>query len=224
MADDEEIRDAAADAFEDLRDEVAELRATIAEFPNRVRVRTPDYTPSLAAIQKTLEKIEGHPALRLTPQAYDQDVRVATEGIRRQIEPQLLNATNSVQRAAAEVTRFAGDLRHRREQLKALIYAAAAGFITGAIAWGVSAAPLARALPSGWRVPERVAVAVLGTNGWDAGWRLMQRADPTGARDLNLASQVWAANRQTFEVCLRRAAQQREPQPCKVTVSLDAAD
>lgn len=224
MANDEEARDAAADAFEDLRDEVAELRATIAEFPNRVRVRTPDYTPSLAAIQQVLEKIEGHPALRHTPQAFLQEGRSMAEGICRQVEPRLREATNAVQRASAEVSRFAGDLRHRRAQTKALMYAACAGLVVGAVVWSIVAGPLARALPTSWRVPERIAVAVLDTDRWGAGWRLMQFADPVAASDLDRSSQVWAANRETFAVCLRQAAQRNYPQPCKVTVGGAAAE
>jgi hypothetical protein len=222
--DPDEARDAAADAFEDLRDEVAELRATLAEFPNRVRIRTPDYTPSLAAIQKTLETIEQHPALQHSPQSYVQEARAMTEGIRQKVEPQLREATNAVQRASAEVSRFAGDLRSRQAQGKALAYAAGAGFVVGAILWGIAAGPLARTLPASWRIPERMAVAVFDQDRWDAGWRLLQFANPGSASDLDQASRVWNVNQEVLKSCLRKAAEQHEPEPCKITVSPAAAD
>jgi hypothetical protein len=219
MGDDEDTRDAAADAFEELRDEVAELRAAIAEFPSRMRNQTPDYTPSLAAIQQALEKIEGHPALRFTPQAYVQQVRAVVDGVRREVAPQLLDATNKVQRASAEVSRFAGELRDRRAQWKALTYAASAGLAVGATVWGMAAGPLARALPAGWRVPERMAVGVLASDRWAAGWRLMQFANPDAAQELDLASRVWAGNKPALAVCLRHAAEKHQPQTCKLTVA-----
>jgi hypothetical protein len=65
-----------AQAFEDLRAEVSELRRAVEALPGAwEESQPPDYTPSLgtiakglAAVDSRLAGIEKHPALRLTPE------------------------------------------------------------------------------------------------------------------------------------------------------------
>ncbi len=82
MAEDEahgaEPQDAAAEAFEALRAEVAQLRAVLEDLPTTA----PDYSPTLAAIAQSLAAMEAHPALRLTPDALASQVRQAS-GVNR---------------------------------------------------------------------------------------------------------------------------------------------
>ena len=73
-----EPRDAAAEAFEALRAEVAQLRTALE------RLAPPDYSPTLAAIAQSLAAMEAHPALRLTPQDLASQVRQASEAAQQQ--------------------------------------------------------------------------------------------------------------------------------------------
>ncbi len=79
MAEDEahgvEPQDAAAEAFEALRAEVAQLRTALEGLPTTA----PDYSPNLAAIAQSLAAMDAHPALRLTPDALASQVRQASE-------------------------------------------------------------------------------------------------------------------------------------------------
>ena len=70
-----EPQDAAAEAFEALRAEVAQLRTALEGLPTTAA----DYSPTLAAIAQSLAIMEAHPALRLTPDALASQVRQASE-------------------------------------------------------------------------------------------------------------------------------------------------
>ncbi len=77
MAQDEplggEPQDAAAEAFEALRAEIAQLRAALEGQPTTA----PDYSPTLAVIARSLSTMEAQPALRLTPEALSYQIRQA---------------------------------------------------------------------------------------------------------------------------------------------------
>ena len=83
-ADDDE-GDSAAVAFENLRAEVAALRRSIDAFPAAVEDNhPPDYAPTLGAIvkaiqgvEKRLALIEGHPAIRVTPEQHGRAIERA---------------------------------------------------------------------------------------------------------------------------------------------------
>ena len=100
-----------AQAFEDLRAEVSELRRAVEALPGAwEESRAPDYTPSLgtianglAAVDGRLAGIEKHPALRLTPEQHQQAVaqagnvlmREAAQKLDRRLRTQSASGTNS---------------------------------------------------------------------------------------------------------------------------------
>ncbi len=171
--DHEALGDDPAAAFEALRAEVAGLRASVEQGRDG-----PDYAPTLGKIAATLAEIEAHPALQLTPQNYGAEVRAATESLRCDLESEVQRALTTIGQASGEMRPFAGNLRTREMQRRALLYAVAGGLIAGVVLCARLAGPIARELPTSWRVPERMAAATLGQDRWDAGARLMRSADP----------------------------------------------
>lgn len=209
----------AAEAFEALRAEVAQLRAGVEGLSAALKDHAaPDYAPTLGAMAKTLEEIGAHPALQLTPQGYGAEVRAGTEAIRRRLESDVQAAVTTIAHASGEVRRFAGDLRTREQQRTWLIRAGAGGLIAGAVAWALVAGPLARTLPASWRLPERMAAAALGLDRWQAGAQLMRTSDPTRWNGLAVASQLWTDNGATLEGCARSATRTGKDQRCTVTL------
>ena len=180
MAEDEahgaEPQDAAAEAFEALRAEVAQLRRALEGLPTTA----PDYSPTLAAIAQSLAAMEAHPALRLTPQDLASQVRQASEAAQQQGRRELANAVQRVDAAGADLERLAERQRTGREQVRQVAIMTAVGALAGVIVWVCFSGPIARALPESWHVPERMAAATLRLDPWDAGRRLMQSADPQG--------------------------------------------
>ena len=221
MGDEQEPQDA-AEAFEQLRNEVTELRAAIEQLPKKIRGKAPDYSQTLAAIIYGLKKIESHPAMQLTPERFGSQAKDAAMAIRRAIEPDLQHAVAAVDHASREVARFAGDLRSREAQRQAVAYAAAGGLAAGVLLWAILAGPIARALPQGWQVPEKMAAATIHMDRWAAGSRLMQSADPDSWKTVIASSQLWRDNRPALEACLKAAEKLQKPETCKVVISAPA--
>jgi Family of unknown function (DUF6118) len=91
IQEDDQLDDATR-AFDDLRAEVAVLRRAVEALgPALKENRSPDYSLSLGQIAKTqaaigtrLEAIEGHPALRMTPAAFGEQLERAVGNASRE--------------------------------------------------------------------------------------------------------------------------------------------
>ena len=219
MAEDEahgdEPQDAAAEAFEALRAEVAQLRTAL----EGLGTTAPDYSPTLAAIAQSLAAMEAHPALRLTPDALASQVRQASEAAQQQGRRELANAVQRVDAAGADLERLAERQRNGREQVRQVAIMTAVGAVVGVIVWVSFSGPIARALPAGWSVPERMAAATLRLDRWEAGARLMARASPQDWARLAAASDLERANRAKLTACRAASARSGRPQTCPITVA-----
>jgi hypothetical protein len=213
MAEDE-AQDAAAEAFEALRAEVAQLRAALEGLPTTV----PDYSPTLAAISRSLAAMEAHPALRLTPQDLASQVRQASEAAQQQGRRELANAVQRVDAAGADLERLAERQRTGREQVRQVAIMTAVGAVAGIIVWVCFSGPIARALPAGWSVPERMAAATLRLDRWGAGARLMRSVDPTSWNELAAGAVFERANGARLAACRAAFARSGRPQACPITV------
>ena len=224
MAEDEaygaEPQDAAAEAFEALRAEVAQLRAVLEGLPTTA----PDYSPTLAAIAQSLAAIEAHPALRLTPQDLASQVRQASEAAQQQGRRELSNAVQRVDAAGADLERLAERQRTGRDQVRQVAIMTAVGAVAGVIVWVCFSGPIARALPAGWSVPERMAAATLNLDRWDAGARLMQSDNPQGWAQVAVGAKLERENRPALEDCWRAVTRTRKAQRCIVTVPPNTID
>jgi hypothetical protein len=186
-----EPQDAAAEAFEALRAEVAQLRTAL----------------------------EAHPALRLTPQDLASQVRQASEAAQQQGRRELANAVQRVDAAGADLERLAERQRTGREQVRQIAIMTAVGAVAGVIVWVCLSGPIARALPAGWSVPERMAAATLRLDRWEAGARLMQSDNPQGWAQVAVGAKLERENRPALEDCWRAATRTGKAQRCAVTVA-----
>jgi len=210
-----EPQDAAAEAFEALRAEVAQLRTALEGLPTTA----PDYSPTLAAIAQSLAAMEAHPALRLTPDALASQVRQASEAAQQQGRRELVNAVQRVDAAGADLERLAERQRTGREQVRQVAIMTAVGAVAGVIVWECFSGPIARALPAGWHVPERMAAATLKMDRWAAGGNLMQTANPAAWDQLVADSNLERANHDKLEACRRAVVKTGSPQSCLITLS-----
>jgi hypothetical protein len=222
MGDQQEPQDA-AEAFEQLRREVAELGVQIERLPTRMRGKAPDYSETFAAIIGGLRKIDTHPAMQLTPERFNSQAKEAAEAMRRVIEPDLRHAVAAVDHASRDVARFAGELRSREAQRSAVVYAGAGGLVVGVVLWAILAGPLVRLLPQSWQVPEKMAAATLHLDQWAAGSRLMQSADPASWKTVVTGAQLWRDNRPALEACVKTAEKLKKPETCRVLVTAASA-
>jgi hypothetical protein len=211
MAEDHEgLGDDPAAAFEALRAEVAQVRAALEGRPTTAT----DYSPTLAAIAQSLAAMEAHPALRLTPDALASQVRQASEAAQQQGRRELANAVQRVDAAGADLERLAERQRTGREQVRQVAIMTAVGAVAGVIVWVCFSGPVARALPAGWSLPERMAAATLRLDRWDAGARLMQSANPQGWAWVAEASNLEGDNRAVLNECRDAARKTNRAQRC----------
>ena len=219
MAEDHETLDGdPAAAFYALRAEVAQLRAVL----EGLTTTAPDYSPTLADIAESLEAMEEHPALRLTPESFAAQVRQALEGAQQQARRELANAVQRVGAAGADLERLAERQRTGREQVRQVAIMTAVGAGAGVIVWVCFSGPIVRTLPAGWNVPERMAAATLRLDRWGAGARLMQSASPQGWTQVTEGAKLERENRPALEACWRVATRTGKAQRCMVILNQGA--
>jgi hypothetical protein len=215
--DHEALGDDPAAAFEALRAEVAALRNSLgANGDGRV---APDYAPTLGKMAAALAKIEAHPALQLTPEAFAYQVRQARDAAQQQSSRDMSAAIQRVDAAGAGLERLSERQRTGREQVRQVAIMTAVGAVAGVIVWVGFSGPIARALPSNWSVPEKMAAATLHLAPWPAGAQLMRTADPAAWNDLAAASQLERANWEKLEACRRAALKAGRPQACLIILA-----
>lgn len=216
----DEPQDAAAEAFEALRAEVTQLRAGVERLSGRFPLEgSTDYAPTLGAIAKSLETIEGHPALQADPEAFASQLRNATELSTRQGRQELADAVKRLIAAAAGLERLATRSRTGREQRRVVAISTGVGALAGVLLWVGLSGPIARELPAKWQAPERMAAATLDLDRWAAGERLLRSADIDGWRMVAAASQFEEKYYKELQACRDLAARAGKATRCVVTVA-----
>ena len=171
MDEDDHERDAAAEAFEGVRGELALLRRAIEGIAARDdRPEAPDYSETLGQITKLAtatyqraeilrkaaeeETVARQVAARITGAvAEDRQAVKAAAG-------ELRDATRALQGVTVSARR--GD-----EQNRLLAWTAIGGIVVGMIAWAVFAGIVARAVPASWQWPEKMAARTLAMPMWE---------------------------------------------------------
>lgn len=217
MAQDEQ--DDATRAFESLRAEVIVMRRAVEALEAK---KPKDYSPTLGEITKRLEGMEtvitvlgNRPALRLTPESYDAQLRRITDEAKRPIGAELQRAQTLV----AQLDRTLGEVRTREQQRTWMLRAVAVGLVAGPLVWALLLLPLARALPDRWHVPEKLAAGVIGADRWNAGQQIAESTGPEAWGRLVRAARLEEANREALADCERDAAKTGRSQRCTVQVS-----
>ena len=210
----------AAQAFEDLRSEVSVLRRAVEALPAEWEAnQPPDYTPTLGSIAKglkavtdRLQSIEGHPALRMTPDQHQQAIAKAGDTLMQEAASKLYAARRGFEQEREHLAGLIGSGRTQDKQRRWLVTTAAAALLVGLVI-----SPFAtRLLPFGW--DAGVAASILGTDRWNAGQQLMKSTNPAGwatlAAEMNLAE----ANHDALSVCRAAAGQTKKEQRCTIVV------
>lgn len=222
MDKDDHERDAAAEAFEGVRGELALLRRAIEGIAARDdRPEPPDYSETLGQLTKlataTYQRAE---ILRKAAEE---------ETVARQVAARI---TGTVAEDRKAVKTAAGELRDatrvlqgvtvsaRRsdEQNRWLAWTAIGGSVVGMVAWAVFAGIVARAVPASWQWPEKMAARTLAMPMREGGQRMMRTAAPEAFANVAAADRIVTANRKALEICQKRAAKTRQAERCVVSV------
>ena len=226
----EEELDPAA-AFEALRAEVVRTRRTVETLASgALRAdaaggRSPDYTETLGAMNRELKavvqrlaKIETSQALKVTPESYARDL--AAQGVRlnTDIRGQLESSHQAFRNATGELKGVVGQAWARRRQQLWLLAASGIGAIVGVVLWVLFAGPMARLLPAGWAVPERMAAATLDTDRASAGQRMIESVNPELWAEDVAGIRLYRANREVVERCRAGVAASGKARTCSLRI------
>ena len=210
-----------AQAFNDLRTEVAQLRRELKALPGALKQNRPrpppDYSEDLGCIAKELtavagrlDKMEKHPALRLTPDQHRQAVADAGDVLMRNSAGKLDQAAKEAGIERDRLAGLIGAARAKGEQRSWLLWTGFATLIAGLLL----APLLASVLPFG--LNSRVAALVMKANRWNAGMVLMKAEDPEGWRDMADAAELVRVNQEALKTCRQAAAKAKKDQRCAI--------
>jgi hypothetical protein len=211
--------DSAAVAFQDLRAEVAALRGAIDAFPAAVQDnRPPDYAPTLGAIvkaiqgvEKRLAVIEGHPAIRLTPEQHGRALeRAGTAALREAMET-FRNEAAAIGHERRQLGQIVGAALDQADQRCRQLWFAGSGAIVG-----LALFPLIAAFAPGGTY--LAALAMGETDRWQAGGVLMHAGSPEGWREFVSAATLARSNADAIRACREAAAKAGKEQKCVVIV------
>ena len=223
MDEDDHEQDAAAEAFEGVRGELALLRRAIEGIAARDdRPEPPDYSETLGQITKLAtatyqraeilrkaaeeETVARQVAARITGAVAEDRQAVKTAA------GELRDATRALQGVTVSVRR--GDEQNRR-----LAWTAIGGIVVGMVAWAVFAGIVARAVPASWQWPEKMATRTLDLPMWEAGWHLLIMDSPESWNALADSWNLVQENRKAIEGCRKAAARAKEAVRCTVSIA-----
>ena len=176
--------DAAAEAFEALRAEVAAIGRSVVKLAAE-RTETPDYETTLGVISKNLlatgrrvDALSQSPVLALTPAAIGSQIEKAAVDMRAGERQALDGVRRELEAAAKAMTGRLASARERDDQTMWLWVSGAGGALVGMLVWLAITGPIAREMPASWQLPEGFAANTMGTSMWEAGKKLMGAADP----------------------------------------------
>ncbi|WP_269713925.1 DUF6118 family protein [Caulobacter sp. NIBR2454] len=216
----------AEEAFEALRAQVALMQRAVEGLAAEKPAGAVDYSPTLGAMAKSLGEIEARledlaasPALAMTPGAWaaGQEAAVAQAG--RQAQDDLRKAETALRQATQRIEMAARRERTAKDQRRWLAGVGFAGVAAGIALYAGLAGPLARALPSRWHAPERLAARTIGLDRWAAGQRLMASASPQAWAEVARGSKLVTVNREVLDQCAEAAAKAGEAVRCRVEIA-----
>lgn len=224
MDEDDHERDAAAEAFEGVRGELALLRRAIEGIAARDdRPEPPDYSETLGQITKlataTYQRAE---ILRKAAEEETVARQVATRiaGAVAEDRQAVKTAAGELRDATRALQGVTMSARRSDEQNRWLAWTAIGGIVVGMIVWAVFAGIVARAVPTNWQWPEKMAARSLAMPMWEGGQRMMRTAAPEAFASLAAGDRIATGNRKALEMCRKRANKARRTVQC--TLDVDA--
>jgi hypothetical protein len=210
-----------AQAFEDLRNEVAVLRQAVEALPGAIRENRPaDYSADLAVLGKGLDEfgeqlgtILKSPALNLTPEQQGQGIARAGMTVVREAVQRLDRATREAERERTQIAGVVGQAWAQDRQYKLMFWTAGIAFAVGL----VFSPLIASVLPFG--LNTRVAALVMREDRWTAGMDLMKAGNPAGWARLDADTRLIADYREAVDACRAALARSGKEQTCRVTLT-----
>ncbi len=223
--------DAAAEAFDAMRGELALLRRAVERLAaERAEVpEPPDYSETLGELQRGVDTaaeniarigqfLKAAPALAMTPEQMAQRITAAGAAARREDQAALATARQGLEDVTRQLHAYVVSGRTGDEQNRSLRWTAGIGVIVGIVLWAAFGGALLRATPDSWRWPERAASRTLGGSTWEGARRLAASDSPDAWNAMVAGAVIGRGNDEALERCTRAANKTGEPVRCTVRI------
>ena len=229
MADDyaDDAHNDPAEAFERLRGEVSLLRHAVGSLTTaRDAIEVPDYEPTLARTEKVLgalvqqiDAIRKSPTFALTPDKMAAEIVSSALYARREDQKLVTETRTALEQATRDMRQITTSARTGARQNRWLYLFGIGGLIVGILLWAVFAGIVARAMPTSWHWPERMATRTLNEASlWDAGRHLMMADNPDTWNSVAAAVTLVGDNREAIAACRKSAAKAKKAVRCAIDV------
>jgi hypothetical protein len=217
----------AAQAFARLDGRIALMSRAVEHLAaERASIDIPDYSTTLgqmntrlAAIAQGLAGIAEKPAMLLTPEGLATRVDAAAAQSRRADSATLREAREAHQDAARIIRDLVGAVRNQRDLRERLLWTAGGSLLAGCLLWSFLPGVLARTLPEGWHMPERLARHMVGEPTlWEAGVRIMRADSPEAWQAIADAAEMRRENREVIDACEQAAGKGKQPVRCTIAI------
>lgn len=229
MTDERDQADAATEAFEAVRAEVALLRRAVerlaaerAEQPS-----APDYSETLGVIVKEvrtagkrIDTLASSAALAASPAEVAAHVARAAAQVQREGQNTLGTSSRALDEAARRIREVTASAREGRVQNWMLAGAVAIGMLL----WGVLEGPVLRTAPTSWHWPDKAAARIVGLPMWDAGMKLAAVDSPGNFERVRVVVQLARDNATAIERCQLAAKKAGRGVRCAITMTPGSTD
>lgn len=219
--------DAAAEAFGRLEREVVLARMAVQQLATqRADIVIPDYeatlvkiTATLAALDTSVSQIEQSPALKVTPEDFGQRIAAAARSARAGDADMIQQWKAAAYDHERTISEALGSAATRKQQRQREWRVLGMGLAASAVLMAILPGAVARELPAGWQLPERMARRALGEPTiLDAGVRLIQAANPQAWEAISEAIHLSDANRTKIQRCKDMARETKRAVDCLVRI------
>lgn len=227
MADDEGPNEA-TQAFEDLRAEVTLMRRAVERLTaERMEVpEAPDYSETLSVlannITATAQRVDllvKSPMLAMTPEQMVGRITAAASTARQEDRQTIATARTGLEDGIRRLHSYAVSARRRDEQNRWLAVTGIIGILAGMVLWTTLAAPIARALPARWQIPEQMAASTLNLPMGEAGRHLLIADAPANWNALVDAWNIVENDREAVEACQKAATKAKGKVRCTIRIA-----
>lgn len=215
-----------AEAFDAMSRRLAGLIASVDGFAARQQeLLGRDYSEDLARIderctelRQALATMSNRPAMALTPQIVGEQIERAARATRETDQLAWHAAQRALYATIGEMTQRIDSARTADRQNWWLIGLGCAALVVGFLFGGTIPSIIDHAAPDQWHWPEARAAAVLRRDGWDAGERMMQVADPDRWNTLVAEHALWQGNADALADCRKSAIRKGKPVTCRIQI------
>ena len=229
---DEDPRDPATRAFDALREELINVRQSVESLNTSVQqIRPNDYRKTLGQILRTqesveteLEAIKSHPAIRLTPDGFAQQLEKAKNELLK-VDQQNLRALLDILKHNCKMMKdYVESANEAAWQRLYICGAAMLFFCIGAVFSVYVVSFIANLAPRSWQAPERIASNILGETMRNAGIRLIQSNNPSEWSQINYGKDFMHKYYDAIEKCKKEAVEARKEMKCIITMRKEGAE